>query len=186
MKGSGACVSKTTWGAGESGRGPWPLQEAPEGFRGERGRTQEALGEQLQVGCLAGGGDPGETGVRRIGTALTVFVERGPGNSSSKCRSQEKATAGWGGHAECSGAKALGLRTRARKEERPTQNGRWRGCGDPSRRLWWECVGRRARGHAQVGAGPDFADGSGGLRCRPQTTGSVLFSKVEVTRGLCG
>lgn len=51
-------------------------------------------------------------------------------------------------------------------------------------------------GHAQVGAGPDWAEGSGRGAQAPTPdvrqsslsvmTGSVLFSKVEVTRGLCG
>lgn len=54
-----------------------------------------------------------------------LFCGEGAGkHSGSKCRRQEKATVGWGGHAGSSGAKALGLWARARKEEAP-----WRGCG---------------------------------------------------------
>ena len=125
------------------------------------------------MGRLAGGGDHAETGVRGNRTGLTVFVGRGQGNIAAVSAAvRRKSDGGLEWHAGCSDAKALGLRHGPGRKrphgeaavlelQRSQQVSSVGVCG-------MEGLGR----HAQVGAGPDWAEGSGGLRRRPQTSGT--------------
>lgn len=173
MKGWGGRARKTTRGAGQSARGPWSLQEA---LRGPSER-EAGLREALESSCRWGASQVVGTALRLEcgGTELDLpFLWGGAGkHSGSKCRSQEKEL------------RRAGAGTRGVQMQRP-----W-GCGHgPGRkRPHGEAAvlelrrsqqvssvgvcGMKGLGrHAQVGAGPDRAEGSGGLRRRPQTSGT--------------